>query len=134
MRHGAEDFAWLIGDESWPLDPDVMVDVMIDAFDPNCGHDIADYLEYLSVYLTFHCVQRCRQVIKEAKVRGWLSAETSDDDASVGVCPELAAHVCKVGSYYAAQSPITAPLGRNFDAARSTFLDVAQSGKSLQSA
>lgn len=134
MRHGAEDFAWLIGDESWPLAPDVMVDVMIDAYDPATGDDIAEYLEYLSVYLTFHCVQRFKLIVREAKNRGWLCKEKVRKYDDAGVHPEFAAQICKVGRYFSAQSRITAPLTRNFDGAMHAFLDILRHGTSLKSA
>jgi hypothetical protein len=121
LRHGAEDCAWLSGDEAWPLAPDVMVDVMIDAFDPNCGHEIADYLEYMSVYLTLHSVQRLKLIIKESKKRGWLSKERVRRYDDAGVHPEFAAQLCRTGAYYAAQSKLTAPLSRNFEAAGRAF-------------
>lgn len=134
MRHGAEDFAWLLGDEAWPLEPDVMVDVMIDAFDPQCGHEISDYLEYLSVYLTFHCVQRFKLIVKEAKNRGWLSKERVRKYDDAGVHPEFAAQICKVGRYFSAQSQITAPLTINFDGAMHAFVEIHRDGTSLKSA
>ncbi|MCA0869480.1 hypothetical protein LCL97_01460 [Seohaeicola saemankumensis] len=134
LRHGAEDFAWLIGDEAWPLEPDVMADVMIDAFDPGTGHRIDDYLEYLSVYLTFHCVQRFKLIVKEAQKRGWLSRDRVRKYDDAGVHPEFAAQICKVGRYYSAQSPVTAPLTRNFDAAMSVFLDILRDGETRKSA
>ncbi len=134
MRHGAEDFAWLIGDEAWPLEPDVMVDIMIDAWDPDCGHEISAYLEYMSVYLTFHCVQRFKLIVKEAKKRGWLSKRRVRKYDDAGVHPEFAAHICKVGSYFSAQSKITAPLTRNFDGAERAFLEIHRDGTSLKSA
>jgi len=124
LRHGAEDFAWLIGDEAWPLAPDVMVDVMIDAYDKDCGHEIADYLEYLSVYLTLHCVQRFKLIVKEAKKRGWLSKEKVRKYDDAGVHPEFAAQICKVGAYFSAQSRLTAPLSRNFEGAQKSFEDI----------
>lgn len=65
LRHGAEDFAWLIGDEAWPLSPEVMELIVEDCFDPDCGHSFQSYMEYLSVYLTFHCIQRFKLIIKE---------------------------------------------------------------------
>ena len=34
LRHGAEDFAWLIADETWPLDGQSMFDMVRDAYDP----------------------------------------------------------------------------------------------------
>jgi len=134
MRHGAEDFAWLIGDEAWPIAPDQMVDVMIDAFDPDCGHDIAAYLEYLSIYLTFHCIQRFKLIVKEAKKRGWLSKERVRKYDDAGVHPEFAAQICQVGAYFSAQAKVTAPLTRNFEGARDSFLEILKDGRSLKTA
>lgn len=125
MRHGAEDLAWLIGDEAWPLRPDAMVDVIIDAYDPACGHTIEDYLEYLSVYLTFHVIQRIKLITKEAQKRGWLSKTRIRKYDDAGVHPDFAAQACAVGAYFSAQSPLTAPLTRNFLAAELGFTGVA---------
>ncbi|MCU9837693.1 hypothetical protein OEZ49_07935 [Ruegeria sp. WL0004] len=134
LRHGAEDFAWLIGDEAWPVRPDQMADVMIDAFDPGCGHEIGDYLDYLSVYLTFHAIQRLKLITKEAKKRGWLSKERVRKYDDAGVHPEFAMQICGVGAYYAAQSPVTEALARNFDAAQDYFRAILKDGRSLKSA
>ncbi|UWQ92236.1 hypothetical protein QEZ52_05495 [Aliisedimentitalea scapharcae] len=134
LRHGAEDFAWLIGDEAWPIAPDVMVDIMIDAYDHECGHEISDYLEYMSVYLTLHAVQRFKLIVKEAKKRGWLSKERVRKYDDAGVHPEFAVQICKVGQYFAAQSPLTAPLSRNFEGAARAFKEILRDGSSLKSA
>ncbi|TMM51772.1 hypothetical protein [Sulfitobacter sabulilitoris] len=134
LRHGAEDLAWLIGDEAWPIAPDTMVDVVIDAFDPACGHDLADYLDYLSVYLTFHCVQRIKLITKEARKRGWLSKERIRKYDDAGVHPEFALQMCRVGAYFAAQSALTAPLVRNFDGAGQTFIDLLDTAQPRRSA
>ncbi len=134
MRHGAEDFASLLGDEGWLLEPDVMADVMIDAYDPQCGHAIADYLDYLSVYLTFHCAQRLKSIVKEAGNQGWLSGERGREYDDDGVYPEFAVQICKVGRYFSAQSRITAPLIRNFDGALHAFQEVRQDVASLKTA
>lgn len=130
MRHGAEDFAWLIGDEAWPMRPEQMVDVIIDAFDPNCGHSLEDYLDYLSVYLTFHVVQRLKLITKEAQKRGWLSKTRIRKYDDAGVHPDFAAQICRVGAYFSAQSPITACLSPNFETAAQGFAGVAQTLKS----
>lgn len=134
LRHGAEDFAWLIGDESWPVAPEDMVDVMIDAFDPNCGHDIAGYLEYLAIYLTFHAIQRFTLIVKEARKRGWLSKERVRRYDDAGVHPEFAVQILRVGRYFSAQSRITAPLSRNLDATMRAFQSILREGRSLQRA
>lgn len=121
LRHGAEDFAWLIGDEAWPLDPEQMVDVMIAQFDPACGIALEEYLDYLATYLTFHAVQRLKLISKEAQKRGWLSKERIRRYDDAGVHPEFAAQICRVGAYFADQTRLTAPLRRNFEAAQAGF-------------
>lgn len=128
LRHGAEDLAWLIGDEAWPLAPEQMVDVVIDAFDSSCGIPLPDYLDYLSVYLTFHAVQRLKLISKEAKKRGWLSKERIRRYDDAGVHPEFAAQICRVGVYFSDQSELTAPLTANFRVAQEGFEQIARSG------
>jgi hypothetical protein len=130
LRHGAEDFAWLIGDEAWPLRPDHMVDVIIDAFDPSCGYTLEEYLEYLSVYLTFHVIQRIKLISKEVQKRGWLTKTRIRKYDDAGVHPDFAAQACKVGAYFSAQSPLTGPLTQNFLAAEKGFSTIANSQKS----
>ena len=122
MRHGAEDFTWLIGDEAWPVAPETMLDIMNDAFDPDTGLDRGPYMEYLSVYVTLHCVQRFKLIVKEAQKRGWLSKEKVRKYDDAGVHPDFAAQLCNVGRFYADQSALTAPLAGNFDAAMQVFL------------
>jgi len=125
LRHGAEDFAWLIADETWPVSPDKMADVMIDTYDHGSGYDIADYLDYLSVYVTLHAVQRLKLIQKEVKKRGWLSKTRVIKYDDAGVHPDYARQLCRVGAYYAAQSKLTAPLARNFEAAGRAFQAIA---------
>lgn len=120
-RHGAEDFAWLIGDETWPVAPDDMVDVMIDGFDHGAGRDLASYLEYLSVYVTLHAVQRFRLIRSEAALRGWLPRQRVRELDDAGVHPDFVRQILRVGGYFSAQSPITAPLTANFEAALKSF-------------
>lgn len=122
LRHGAEDVAWLIGDEAWPIRPQDMVDVVIDAFDPDYGIPLDEYLEYLSVYLTFHAVQRLKLISKENDKRGWLSKDRIREYDDAGVHPEFAAQICRVGAYFSGQSKLTAPLSRNFMAALQGFV------------
>jgi hypothetical protein len=126
LRHGAEDFAWLIADETWPLAPDKMADVMIETFDHGSGYDIEDYLDYLSVYVTLHAVQRLKLIQKEVKKHGWLSKGRVMEYDDAGVHPDYAHQLCRVGAYYAAQSKLTAPLSRNFEAASRAFKAISK--------
>jgi len=125
LRHGAEDIAWLIGDEAWPIGPQQMLDIVVDAFDPGCGHNLEDYLDYLSIFLTFHCIQRFKLITKEAEKRGWLSKEKVRKYDDAGVHPDFAAQICRVGAFFAARSPITAPLSRNFEGAEAAFVEIS---------
>jgi hypothetical protein len=134
LRHGAEDIAWLIGDEAWPVKPEKMLEVVIDAYDPETGHDIADYVEFLSIYLTFHCVQRFKLIVKEAKKRGWQSKDRVRKYDDAGVHPEFAAQICAVGAFYAAQTKLTAPLAVNFEGARQAFATILENGKARKRA
>ncbi|MDJ0822979.1 MAG: hypothetical protein QNJ09_14355 [Paracoccaceae bacterium] len=119
VRHGAEDLAWLIGDEAWPLSGAVMEEIVRDAFDPSAGYDLDPYMDFLSVYVTLHCVQRLKLILKEAKKRGWLSKTRVRKFDDAGVHPEFAAHLCRVGAHFADRRPLTAPIGCDFeDAAR----------------
>jgi hypothetical protein len=121
LRHGAEDLAWLIADESWPVDPDLMLQIVVDNFDHDNGYELNDYLDFLAVYTTLHCVQRLKLIQREAQKHGWKSKRKVLKYDDAGVHPEFAAQLCAVGAYFADRSSITAPLARNFEAAQKTY-------------
>lgn len=125
MRHGAEDFAWLIGDEAWPVTPDRMIDVMIDCYDNASGIPIDEFLHYLAIYMTFHATQRLNLAIRESNRRGWASKRHIRKYDDAGRNPEFAAHIAEVAAYFADQTTLTAPLTRNFLAARDHFAAIA---------
>lgn len=128
LRHGAEDFAWLIGDEAWPLSPEIMETIIEDCFDPGCGYGFDDYMNYLSIYLTFHCIQRFKLITKESDKRGWLSKERVRKFDDAGLHPDFAAQICEVGRHFAARTKLTAPLAQSFENARAEFQALAQEG------
>lgn len=126
LRHGAEDFAFLIGDESWPLHPEQMVDVMIECFDPTCDIPLDEYLHYLAIYMTFHATQRLNLCIRSASERGWASTDHIRKYDDAGRNPEFAAHIANVAAYFSDQTTLTAPLTRNFLVARDGFAEIAR--------
>ena len=134
VRHGAEDIAWLIGDEAWPLSGPAMQEIVEQSFDPQCGHRLDHYLDYLALYLTFHCVQRLKLIVKEARNRGWLSKRRVRKYDDAGVHPEFAIHLCKTGGYFADRLSITAPIARDFEEAEQVFLQILIDGHSRVSA
>jgi hypothetical protein len=125
LRHGAEDIAWLIGDETWPLSPEAMVDVVIDAFDPACGIVMEDYLHYLAIYTTFHATQRLALIARETGKRGWASQDHIRRFDDAGRNPGFAAHIAGVAAYFSDQSELTAPLTANFLEAQKGFAAIA---------
>lgn len=129
LRHGAEDLAWLIGDEAWPLSPQTMLEIVEGCFDPDTGHKLEDYIEYLSLYLTLHAVQRFKLIIKEVARRGWLSKTRVRKYDDAGLHPEFAAHICRVGQFFAERSPLTAPIGQDFAQAEQVFLQMLHSAQ-----
>lgn len=124
LRHGAEDLAWLLGDESWPLDGQAMLEIVEEAFDPDCGHDFDDYLAYLAIYTTLHCVQRLTLILREVQRRGWRAQETIVERDDVGRHPVFAAHLCRVGAFFAERQPATAMLIPCFEAAEARFAQI----------
>lgn len=134
LRHGAEDLAWLVGDEAWLIAPEVMFDIIVDAFDPKCGHERDDYLGYLSLYLTFHCIQRMKLIVKEARKRGWISKARVREYDDAGVHPEFGAHICRVGAFFADRSSLTLPIARDFEETGAVFRDIIRDGEMRASA
>lgn len=128
MRHGAEDFAWLIGDETWPLDGETMLDIVEDGFDPACGHSRADYLDYLHVYTVLHCIQRLRLIARDAPKRGWLEQERIRQKDDLGLHPAFAAHLCGVAAYFADRNPLTYMLAPLLETAEAAFRNILETG------
>mgnify|MGYP001145942668 CR=1 FL=1 len=114
MRHGAEDFAWLIGDESWPVDAKTMFGI-VEACLRNDGHtDVDSYMHYLAIYSTFHMLQRLALINAEVDRRGWRGMKKIIERDDVGRHPVFAAMLCRNAMYSASLSPLTAPLRRGF--------------------
>lgn len=127
-RHGAEDLAWLIGDEAWPISPQIMQQIVVDCFDPSCGHALESYLDYLALYITFHSAQRLGLIVKEAKKRGWLAKARVRQYDDAGVHPEFAAQICKVGCFFAERNALTAPIARDFEETQALFVNILREG------
>jgi hypothetical protein len=129
LRHGAEDLAWLIGDESQPLDGPMLEAIIRDALDADPPGGREDYMDYLAVYTVFHILQRLDLILSEARSRGWLKIQRVLDRDDVGVHPQFAAHLCRVGAHFADRSRLTAMLTAHFTAAAATFDRILKTGR-----
>jgi hypothetical protein len=122
-RHGAEDFAWLIGDEAWPLLPEEMEAIVSDCFDPGISDKINVYMDYLALYATFHAAQRLKLILSEVERRGWTSKSRVRKYDKAGAHPEFAAQICSVGRHFAQRNRETQPIARRFDDAVAYFVN-----------
>lgn len=114
-RHGAEDLAWLMGDERWPLEPDDMMQIVRDTFDPNGNDPLEQYIDYLSVYTALHCVQRFKIIVRDAQENGWHSKNVDNRKENPGVDTVQAKHLCEVGAFFADRCKLTRDLVPNFE-------------------
>lgn len=115
LRHGAEDFAWLIADESWPMAPQTMLDMVRDAYDPDIAQPRDAWLDYLSLYTVFHALQRLQLMQSEVAKRGWKSKRKVVARDDVGLHPEFALQLCTVAMFFADRNRLTAPLMPMFE-------------------
>lgn len=121
LRHGAEDVAWLAADETWPVAPAVMEEIVADAFDRGRGRRRQDYLDYLAIYTTFQAAQRIGLILHEASLRGWQRKNRVRELDDAGVHPDFVIQLLRVGAYFAQRTRVTAPLAPAFEAAARQF-------------
>jgi len=120
QRHGAEDFAWLIGDEIWPLPAARMFNLIVE-IGPHFGAGDADYMSYLALYTSFHIVQRLALIHSEVLSRGWLGMDRILRKDDVGATPTLAMRLCDNGAWCAARHPLAHSMVPFFQSVRAAF-------------
>jgi len=121
LRHGAEDIAWLLGDETWPMIPSVMEEIVRDALPATTPGGKERYMDYLALYMTFHCAQRLELIHRKFDEDGWVSRKRIRKYDFLGVHPDFGSLLAEAGAFYAERSPLTRPLVRNFERARDAF-------------
>ncbi|MFK5998760.1 MAG: phosphotransferase [Rhodobacterales bacterium] len=122
LRHGAEDFAWLIADETWPVNGETMIDIIADRY-PDQDRSWQSYKAYLEVYTCLHAVQRLLLIIDSARKRGWISEARALRTDDVGINPKLGMRLCASMIPLAARNTLTRPMVKLFDATKRAFED-----------
>ena len=123
-RQGMEDFAWLMGDEFWPLDPVQMIALLAEQLPrQGTGRKGRSNLEYLQLFAVFYMAQRLALIFRRIRKKGWgkLAQVTQFDD--VGTVPELACRLCRHGALLAETSPLTRSLAPWFADCSVALLD-----------
>lgn len=110
LRHGAEDLAWLIADETWPIASPAMFEIVGRLHDPFDAESRDDYLDYLAFYTGLHAVQRLLLVITQAQRRGWAPTARILSRDQVGVRPQMGCRLCQVALDCIARAPLLEPM------------------------
>ncbi len=106
-RQGVEDFAWLAGDEFWPVGADDVVAVLRSIL----PKDQAEAeLDYLGLFITFHIVQRLTIIHRRFVKAGWVDTAKALKYDKIGVDPELGKRLCRHGAGWADRNPLSRPM------------------------
>jgi hypothetical protein len=111
-RQGMEDFAWLAGDEFWPIGPERVIAVLSPLLP--AARRAAD-LRWLGLYVTFHIVQRIVLIRKRYDKAGWVDPAKAMRYDKIGTDSALALRLCRHGAGWADRDPATRPMVRWFE-------------------
>jgi len=106
-RQGMEDFAWLAGDEFFPLDAEAVLPILNDVL-PTAGR--ARNIDYLIHFIVFHIAQRLTIIHREYAKDGWDDPRKAMAQDYIGADPDLAVSLCRHGAGWAGQAALTSPL------------------------
>jgi len=111
-RQGMEDFAWLAGDEFWPLGAEIVLPVL-DTVLPLQNR--AKQIDYLSHFITFHMVQRLNMIHIRHQEDGWTDPAQAMRYDHIGTDAALTKRLCRKAMGWADRSPLTRPMVAFFD-------------------
>lgn len=124
LAQGPEDFAWLIADETWPVDMDLMLDMVSARLTPEVTGAPQAFMRYLEEFTTLHAIRRIRLILSEAKHKGWADRATILKLDQVGANPHMGERLCQAAAKLAIRNQSTAPLAPVLDLAAEVFRKV----------
>jgi len=110
-RQGTEDFAWLAGDEFFPLGAAEVVAILSDLMGPKLA---TPELEYLGTFTSFHIIQRLTIIHRRFEKVGWVDVNNALKLDKIGADRALAIRLCDHGAGWAGMAASTRPLQRWF--------------------
>lgn len=120
-RHGAEDPAWLIADEVWPVGAPTMFD-LVERACPAVGPDEKErYMNYLALYTTCHAAQRLSMIQDSYARKGWIKRSAILARDFLGTHYQFATHLSGVGAFAAERNRLTRPFVPVFEALKASF-------------
>ncbi len=111
-RQGMEDFAWLAGDEFFPLGADQTIAILRDLLPRNRALDDIDYLSH---FIPFHIVQRLAIIYRRFTEVGWVDPAAAMRYDQIGVDRALVSRLCQHGAEWSGRAALTQPLVSWFD-------------------
>ncbi len=107
-RGGTEDFAFLIGDEFWPVGAAESLRI----FSAGARIDPDRASRQLALFATFCVLQRLRYIREQWKRHGWMREDRARRYDRIGTVPDLIAPLTARGAHLADLLPETRPLAR----------------------
>lgn len=110
-RQGMEDFAWLAGDEFWPLTAKQVLTTLESLMQ---AENRAAELTYLGHFITFHMMQRLNMIYIRFQKEGWVDPVRAMRYDHIGTDGQLAKNLCLRAKDWADLNPLTRPMAAFF--------------------
>jgi hypothetical protein len=124
LAHGPEDLAFLIADETWPLDMTLMLDMVETRLTPDITTTPQAFMTYLAEYTTLHAIRRLRLIFSEVRRKGWSNRSHILKFDHVGTNPHMGERLSRAAGDLSLRTPSTAPLKPLFDQVTEVFCKV----------
>jgi hypothetical protein len=103
---GAEDFVRLMNDETWPVPPEEMLDIIAAGLDPRDTDDPSAYIADLRARAVLHAGGRLGRILRRAHREGWQSHADILRRDRLGAHPAMAAALADRAAQLAAACPL----------------------------
>lgn len=124
LAQGPEDFGWLIADEVWPVNAEVMLSLIQSKLTDADTSDPATYMTYLEEFTTLQAIRRIRLIFRQAKSGGWLDRTSILKLDKVGANPHFGERLSERGKTLSQRNASTAALADLFQIAADVFRQV----------
>jgi hypothetical protein len=124
LAQGPEDFAFLLADETWPVNIATMLAMIEARLTPDVTTAPHEFMTYLEEFTTLQAIRRLRMIISHAKRKGWSDRTSILKFDYVGANPHMGERLSMGAADLALRNPSTAPLKPVFDMVTEVFRKV----------
>jgi hypothetical protein len=120
-RGGAEDFAFLAGDEFWPLGADATLELFA-----RTGPGVTPtMMRFLTCFTTLQITQRLEMILGRVQRKGWTDADRALRYDKIGAAPEMLERLGAHGADWASRDSRVKPLVEWFQRITQAIADQA---------